>query len=290
MKTLFFFFACVASLTVSGCLARDKQENRAGENSMRVSAPKQLRTPESVWKERRDSTKPQAFTRLDIGNVLHENQPKNLGVTNIIEGLMETAGKLSHINPDYLILVDKTHPLDPDFEPADLVDLALYPEISRSRDGLYLERAAAEALAELSAAARKEGVTLLVSSAYRSYDYQKKMFDDYVKEMGEEEASRDSARAGTSQHQLGTTVDFGDITNSFADSLAGKWMEKNGGKFGWSLSYPRYPPSEYMWESWHWRWIGVDAVQLQDRFFGGSQHRMLKYLHERPHTTHPKES
>lgn len=221
----------------------------------------------------------QLFTRLDIGSEFYEKQPKKVKPTNNIEELEEAVEKLSNMNPNHLILVDKNHVLDADFEPADLVDLALYPGISRSRDGLYLERAAAEALAELSDAARKEGVTLLVSSAYRTYDYQKRLFDSEVKRVGEKKATSSLASPGTSQHQIGTAVDFGDITNSFADTRAGKWMEKNGGDFGWSLSYPKDLPSEYMWESWHWRWLGVDAVRLQNEFFGGSQHSMLLYLH-----------
>jgi len=230
----------------------------------------------SILDEGQDSDKRQEFTQSNIGDVVHENQPKNSADSNGIEELIE---KLSDMNPDHLILVDKTHALKAGFKPANLVDLALYPEISRSRDGLYLERAAAEALAELSKAARKEGITLLVSSAYRSYDYQKNLYDSYVEETGEED--RSLAKPGTSQHQLGTAVDFGDVTESFADTRAGRWIEENGGKFGWSLSYPRYPPGEYMWESWHWRWIGVDAVRLQDEFFEGSQHKMLHYLHLR---------
>ena len=234
-----------------------------------MSASKQILG--SVWGNMLRQANLRAFTSLDIGNVIYENQLKNQG---LIEATMNS------INPNYLILVDKSHALDADFKPADLVNLALYPEISRSRNGLYLERAAAKALAELSAAAKKEGVTLLISSAYRTYNYQKILFDDHVKRLGEEEASRQSAKPGTSQHQLGTAVDFGDITNSFADTRASKWMEKNGGKFGWSLSYPKNLSSGYMWESWHWRWIGVDAVQLQDESFGGSQHGMLLYLHE----------
>ncbi|VDB00937.1 D-alanyl-D-alanine carboxypeptidase [Olavius algarvensis spirochete endosymbiont] len=280
----FLFLICATSLTISGCLEKDKKE--IGERSAIVLAPKHPWVPESVWGEMQRRTKPRASTRLDIGNVVYGKQLKNSGDSDITEGLEEFIEKLSCMDPNYLILVDKTHPLDADFKPTDLVNLALYPEISRSRDGLYLEHTAAEALAKLSAAARKKGVTLLVSSAYRSYDYQKFLFDNHVKEIGEEETSRDIAKPGRSQHQLGTVVDFGDITKSFADTRAGKWMEKNGGKFGWSLSYPRYPPSEYMWESWHWRWIGADAVQLQDKFFDGSQYRMLLYLHE--NTTFPE--
>jgi len=254
----------------------DKQEKREGNRSQ-VPIWEHFRVSDTASEKRRNSAESREYVQSDIGNATPPKRPENSEDFNTVEELME---KLSSMNPNHLILVDKTHALEADFEPTDLVDLALYPSISRNRDGLFLERAAAEALAKLSEAAKREGITLQVSSAYRSYDYQRNLFDSYAAEVGEEEASLSLAKPGTSQHQLGTAVDFGDVTESFASTRAGRWIEKNGGKFGWSLSYPRYPPGEYIWESWHWRWIGVDAVRLQDEFFDGSQHSMLLYLNE----------
>lgn len=277
----FLLLASLANLMILGCTEGGGQRNRV----VGGCAEGEAQHP-SALEKRRKPAEPRMFTRLDIGNSLHESQPKNFEASDDFEGLIE---RLSNMNPNYLIFVDSTHPLDAYFEPEDLVNLALYPEISRSRDSLYLVRAAAEALAELSEAAGKDGVTLPVSSAYRTYEHQKNVFDDHVRRLGEKEASRQVAKVGTSQHQLGTAIDFGDVTNSFADTRASRWMGENGGKFGWSLSYPKHPPSEYMWESWHWRWIGIDAVRLQDEFFGGSQHRMLLYLHEELHANRLKE-
>jgi D-alanyl-D-alanine carboxypeptidase len=181
-----------------------------------------------------------------------------------------------------LELVDKTHPLSEDFKPDDPVDLSTCPELSVGRNGLILDKKAAEALSRMSRAALADGVTLLISSAYRSYGYQKALFSRYAERDGEEAASRYSARAGTSQHQLGTTVDFGSISDSFAESDAGIWMTEHAGDFGWSLSYPRGYEKEtgYRWESWHWRWIGRDAVMMQEKYFNGIQQRLLEYWHE----------
>ncbi|MCK5734829.1 MAG: M15 family metallopeptidase, partial [Spirochaetaceae bacterium] len=154
--------------------------------------------------------------------------------------------------------------------------------LKTGRDDITLDRKAAEALVRLSKAAEAEGLTLRISSAYRSYEYQQALFNRYSERDGEAAASRYSARAGTSQHQLGTTVDFGSITNNFAISAEGIWMEENAGRFGWSLSYPREMEEEtgYMWESWHWRWIGTDAVIMQKNFFDGVQQRMLVFWNE----------
>lgn len=87
------------------------------------------------------------------------------------------------------------------------------------------------------------------------------------------------AQPGYSQHQLGTTVDFGDGSSNFARSPTSSWLLKNGGDYGWSLSYPMDSQeiTGYMWESWHWRWIGTDAVAMQREFFDGSQQKMLEF-------------
>jgi D-alanyl-D-alanine carboxypeptidase len=147
---------------------------------------------------------------------------------------------------------------------------------------LFLDRKAAEEFVRLSKAAEADGVTLIVSSAYRSFDYQNGLFRRFAERDGEDAASRYSARAGMSQHQLGTTIDLGDITNAFAQSEAGIWMNEKAGDYGWSLSYPQNLEelTGYTWESWHWRWIGVDAVKMQENYFDGIQQNMLVFCNK----------
>ncbi len=216
------------------------------------------------------------FTEDDFENRLTGLSSSAL---NDPEGFLKMAVLLLELNPAGLLLVDKSHSLDPGFRPEETVDLASYSEIFRGRDGLFLDRKAAEELVRLSKAAETDGVTLIVSSAYRSFEYQNNLFRRFAEKDGEDAASRYSARAGMSQHQLGTTVDLGDITNAFAQSEAGFWMNDNAGKFGWSLSYPQNLEelTGYKWESWHWRWIGVDAVKMQENYFDGIQQNMLVF-------------
>ena len=192
------------------------------------------------------------------------------------------AKSMLELPPSFLYLVDKNHALPEDFVPADIVNLNEYPAITTGREGMKLERRAAEALAEMSEAAERDGVKLVISSSYRSYNYQKALFQRYAEKDGEEAAARYSAKAGTSQHQLGTTVDFGPISDSFAESPAGIWMARNGRNYGWSLSYPAEYEDEtgYKWESWHWRFIGTAAVKMQEDYFQGIQQRLLLYWNE----------
>ena len=57
-------------------------------------------------------------------------------------------------------------------------------------------------------AARAAGARLAVQSAFRSYSTQKSTFAYWSRVSGYSAALRSSARAGHSEHQLGTTIDF----------------------------------------------------------------------------------
>ena len=182
-------------------------------------------------------------------------------------------------DPYLLKRVDKHMALPADYEPQDLVALD-GTGLSLSRAGHRLRKPAFDALAAMSRAAEAEGLILLVSSTYRSYEYQRNLYARNVAELGEIEASRVSAAPGTSQHQLGTVIDFGSITDAFAETKAGRWLERNAGRFGFSLSFPKGMEAltGYVWESWHYRFIGETGVSLQNEYFAGVQHNLMLFL------------
>ncbi|GHT65901.1 D-alanyl-D-alanine carboxypeptidase [Spirochaetia bacterium] len=184
-------------------------------------------------------------------------------------------------DPYLRMLVDKQHPLPAGYEPDDLVELK-GGSYQIGRKGLMLRRAAAEALEEMAAAAKADGVTLIASSSYRSYDYQVEVYDRIVKEMGQEAADRESARPGHSQHQTGLVVDFGSIDDSFAETAAGRWIEVNGSRFGWSISFPDgyEEVTGYRWESWHYRYVGRDLAAFIATWFEGVQQYALQFIYE----------
>ncbi|MBQ9494729.1 MAG: M15 family metallopeptidase [Treponema sp.] len=179
-----------------------------------------------------------------------------------------------------LILVDKKHHLPSSYEPVGLIPLVQNSEFNINRNDLSLRPEAYDALRALSRAALADGIKLLVSSTYRSYSYQEKLFQKWVEIDGLEEAERESARAGRSQHQLGTAVDFGSITDDFAETKMGKWVYENAATYGWSLSFPAgyEDVTGYRWECWHFRYIGVEACQFQKRYFSDVQQYMLEFL------------
>ena len=184
-----------------------------------------------------------------------------------------------------LIRVDKTVLLDENFVPPSLVPLTA--ESARAgayvinRNDLSLRADVEKALSHMAHAARDQGITLVVSSTYRSYAYQKRVYERNVAQMGKEAADRESARPGASQHQLGTVIDFGSITDEYAKTSAGKWLTANAGKYGWSLSFPDGYEfiTGYRWECWHYRYVGPLAVRFQQKWFNDVQQYMIEFIH-----------
>lgn len=93
------------------------------------------------------------------------------------------------------------------------------------------------------------------------------------------------AKPGTSQHHLGTAVDFEiNYQESAPPSPAQIWLEKHAAEYGFSLSYPKGAEEEtgYPYEPWHYRYITKEGVAFQNEFFEGSQHKMLYFWKQCP--------
>ena len=182
------------------------------------------------------------------------------------------------LSPFYLI--DKKHTVSSDYVPKNLIPLKKNELFDIDKNNLSLRPEAYEALKKLAEAALKDGVKLTVSSTYRSYEYQKNLFDYWVSVDGLEEAERESARPGTSQHQLGLALDFAPVDDAFDKTPAGKWVYENASKYGWSLSFPQgyEHVTGYRWECWHFRYIGKPAVDFQKKWFSNIQQFMIEFL------------
>ena len=168
---------------------------------------------------------------------------------------------------DLLAPVSKERTLG-DYAPSDLRRIPDY--LSMGGRVMDLRPVPLEQLELMWRAADRDDVELLVRSAYRSYSTQRTLFNNYVRDHGEEEANRFSARPGQSEHQLGTTVDFGgtdvDLSAAFANTAAGRWLSANAYRFGFVMSYPdgKEQITGYIFEPWHYRYIGVDsAIELR---------------------------
>lgn len=177
------------------------------------------------------------------------------------------------------VVADKKNLLDKDYDPGTLVSLD-DTGIKVNKKGMQLEETAFNALKKMLADARKAGLDIMVSSAYRSYRYQTGLYNYYISVYGKEETDKFSAPPGSSQHQLGTVVDFGSVDDSFYNTAEEKWLRENAGKYGFSLSFPKgYEElTGYSWECWHFRYVTPAGAAFQKKYFNDIQHYMLMFL------------
>lgn len=194
--------------------------------------------------------------------------------------VLDSASEFSAEDLSPFYLIDKKHNVSESYEPKKLIPLVKNDLYALNKNNLSLRPEAYDALNILARAAKSDGVTLTVSSTYRSYEYQKNLFDYWVKVDGLEEAERESARPGTSQHQLGLALDFAPVDDAFDKTPAGQWVYNNAAKYGWSLSFPKNyeDVTGYRWECWHFRYVGIEAVKFQQKWFSDVQQFMLEFL------------
>lgn len=116
---------------------------------------------------------------------------------------------------------------------------------------------------EMFAAAKLEGLNIYLSSGYRSYATQKRLYNNYVNRDGKEKADTYSARPGHSEHQSGLAFDVNQINDSFNNTPEAKWLANNCYKYGFILRYPEGKTNEtgYKYESWHFRYVGKELAQ-----------------------------
>ena len=152
-----------------------------------------------------------------------------------------------------------------------------------NRKGQYMKKEAYAAYKKMYDAALKDGVTLTIISALRSYVQQKSIWENKwtgkVKVDGvnlsvsvpntEERAKtilKYSSMPGTSRHHWGTDVDINSLTLVYFQSPAGKkmydWMCNNALKFGFCQPYTAGRSSGYEEEKWHWSYLPLAKKYL----------------------------
>ncbi|SEA17943.1 LD-carboxypeptidase LdcB, LAS superfamily [Thalassobacillus cyri] len=169
-----------------------------------------------------------------------------------------------------IMLANKQHSLSADYVPNELVT----PDVAFSGEEERLQPKAATALESMFKAAEKDGVQLYAASGYRSYEYQKNLFQFWVSQYGEEQANRISAKPGESEHQTGLTMDITSedvdfkLKQSFGDTAAGQWIEMYAAEYGFIIRYQenKEPVTGYDYEPWHLRYVGKDHSKTITNF------------------------
>jgi len=163
-------------------------------------------------------------------------------------------------DPDTLtVLVNKYHGLSADYVPA------LEALGSGYGVGSLRPEAAAQFRAMADAAAR-DGLSLRSVSAYRSYQRQTTLYNQYLATDSRRSVDRYSARPGYSEHQTGLAVDINAAGTSarFQSTPEYAWLVAHCAEFGFILRYPQGKEAitGYKFESWHYRYVGREIAQI----------------------------
>jgi D-alanyl-D-alanine carboxypeptidase len=183
------------------------------------------------------------------------------------------------------IIANKHSQLSPKgYAPSDLVAPNIPLRLTAKDDEMKMRKIAADALKQMYDGAQLEGLKLMVSSGYRSYNFQVSLYNRYVQQQGKAVADSQSARPGFSEHQTGLAVDVEpasrkcEVEACFAKTPEGQWVAMNAYKYGFIVRYQldKQDVTGYIYEPWHLRYVGKDlAAELHkqndptlEEFFG----------------------
>jgi D-alanyl-D-alanine carboxypeptidase len=172
-------------------------------------------------------------------------------------------------------LVTLEYGLSRHYSPADLVALSDYLPVDVTLGyPTQVRQVIAEPLAQLIHDMQAAGLKPTIISGYRSYSAQAIAYNKWL-ERNPESATIVSAPPGHSEHQLGTTIDFGspelpDIVGQadiefhtyFYKTSEGIWLAENAYRYGFTLSYTReaFDITGFYYEPWHFRYVGVELA------------------------------
>ena len=157
---------------------------------------------------------------------------------------------------DLLVIVNKYYALDENYVPDTLVSIASPYGWGKVDKRLY------ENFKLMADDARKLNLNLYIASGYRDYNYQKALYNGYLKNDPVSIVDTYSARPGHSEHQTGLAIDLSPIDDSFAYTNEYKWLKDNAHKYGFILRYPNDLTNltGYKYEPWHYRYVGKDVA------------------------------
>jgi len=164
------------------------------------------------------------------------------------------------ITKEELMIVNRIYSLG-EYEPEDLVSVP----VKYAYNGVKISESILDKVEELIDDAKEAGYSIIVSSGYRSFDTQDRIYKNYVNTHGTREADEVVARPGHSEYQTGLTLDF-DIYNVQGNKLeseAYNWLINNAKNYGFILRHTEEKEdlTLYKASSWKFRYVGEEVAQ-----------------------------
>ena len=215
-------------------VAKDSSENESKKAFTLVVAEKKVEQPKPATPAQPSNPTPPPVV----------NQDGSFTTSKGFNGY--TKNGVTYING--IIIANKTYALPSSYGPGGLTG-----ETKTAADKMF------------NAAKAERGFNMWAQSGFRSYDTQKRLYNNYVSRSGKAAADTYSARPGHSEHQTGLAFDVCAtgkpcINSNFDNTEEAKWLAANA----------------YKYESWHFRYVGVDlATQLYN---GGNWITLESYL------------
>lgn len=181
----------------------------------------------------------------------------------------ETKGISSFNKDDWkLLLVNKQHTIPEDYEFT----------LGTIKGAMRCDERIIEPLTQMFAAAKDDGINLIVCSPYRDMARQEYLFERKIKSYlrtgmsymdAYKKASITVTVPGASEHQVGLAVDiisdtYTSLDEGFANTPAGQWLNEHSWEYGFILRYPlgKEEITGIQYEPWHFRYVGVEAGEV----------------------------
>ena len=203
---------------------------------------------------------------MDMASRAGSSKNISSGDRNSDDTSLKTAGG-GEMEKWMLALVNDKNPLPDGYE----------VPLKKLDNGLQFDARAIESLNAMLSDARAQGLSPIVCSAYRTIEYQQKLFGKQIdkqmsrgfdRRQAETEARKVVTVPGTSEHNLGLAADI--VSESYqilddrqADTPEMQWLMEHCDEYGFILRYPdgKTPQTGVIYEPWHFRYVGKKAAR-----------------------------
>ncbi len=199
------------------------------------------------------------------GNISYANAPSK-GKDRTLMGIPKVIDTRIKDDKSLLVLVNKEHAVSKDYTPKGLVTIDNKYTMYKN---MQLKKEAYEAYKKLYKDAKALGYNFKLCSTMRSYDTQRTLYNNSLKNRGRKLTNLRSAYPGRSEHHTGLALDITSasigwgLSQDFAKYEDGKWLNEHCQDYGFILRYPadKTDVTGYAYEPWHFRYVGVEIAK-----------------------------
>lgn len=184
-------------------------------------------------------------------------------IETVIEG--ENQEHIESSSSDWeLLLVNKNHKIPEGYD----------VQLEKIEKTHKVDKRITDSLNQMLSDARKQGLSPIICSSYRTNDRQTYLYNKKIREYknagysnseAQELASYWVAIPGTGEHETGLAVDIVSKNYQILDEKqeeteVQKWLMENSYKYGFTLRYPTDKKEITMinYEPWHYRYVGIE--------------------------------